>query len=43
MLNLPEGDLSGVWRYQFRQLSGEPFLESGEVNIHNEKSLPCGS
>lgn len=39
MLNLPEGDLSGVWRYQFRQLSGEPFLESGEVNIHNEKSL----
>jgi len=33
------GDLSGVWRYQFRQLSGEPFLESGEVNIHNEKSL----
>ncbi|TKX59914.1 extracellular solute-binding protein [Halorubrum sp. ASP1] len=39
MLNLPEGDLSGVWRYQFRQLSGEPFLDSGEVNIHNEKSL----
>lgn len=39
MLNLPEGDLSGVWRYQFRQLSGEPFLESGEVNIHNETSL----
>jgi len=35
----PRGDLSGVWRYQFRQLSGEPFLESGEVNIHNEKSL----
>jgi len=26
MLNLPEGTLSGVWRYQFRQLSGEPFL-----------------
>lgn len=39
MLNLPENDLDGVWRYQFRQLGGEPFLESGEVNIHNEKSL----
>lgn len=39
MVNLPEGDLSGVWRYQFRQQSGEPFLESGEVNIHSETSL----
>lgn len=39
MLNLPENDLAGVWRYQFRQLEGEPFLESGEVNIHSETSL----
>jgi ABC-type sugar transport system, periplasmic component len=39
LLNLPENDLNGVWRYQFRQLGGEPFLESGEVNINSETSL----
>jgi len=35
------GDLSGVWRYQFRQLSGEPFLERrGE---HPQRSRSRGS
>lgn len=39
MLNLPENDLDGFWRFQFRQLEGEPFTEDGAVNIHSETSL----
>ncbi len=39
MFNIPENDLDGVWRYQFRQLGNRPFTEDGEVNIHNDDSL----
>ncbi len=39
MLNLPPGDLAGVWRYQFRQLGNNPFTDDGAVNIHDEDSV----
>lgn len=39
MLNIPENDLDGFWRFQLRQLEGEPFTEDGAVNIHSETSL----
>jgi ABC-type glycerol-3-phosphate transport system substrate-binding protein len=39
MFNIPENDLDGVWRYQFRQLGNQPFTDDGEVNIHNDDSV----
>ncbi len=39
MDNLPPDDLAGVWRYQFRQLGGQPFTPDGEVNVHTEESV----
>lgn len=39
MLNLPPNDYDGLWRMMFRQLGGQPFTESGAVNIHSDKSL----
>jgi multiple sugar transport system substrate-binding protein/lactose/L-arabinose transport system substrate-binding protein len=39
MLNLPSNDYDGLWRMMFRQLGGQPFTESGAVNIHSDKSV----
>ncbi|SNR60021.1 ABC transporter substrate-binding protein [Halorubrum vacuolatum] len=39
MTEIPENDLDGVWRYQFRQLGNRPFTEDGEVNIYNDDSI----
>jgi multiple sugar transport system substrate-binding protein/lactose/L-arabinose transport system substrate-binding protein len=39
LLNLPSNDYDGLWRMMFRQIGGQPFTESGAVNINSEKSL----
>ncbi|WP_435195521.1 extracellular solute-binding protein [Natronomonas sp. EA1] len=39
LLNLPTNDYDGLWRMMYRQLGGQPFTESGAVNIHSDKSL----
>jgi len=39
----PEGDLSGVWRYQFRQLSGESFPRERRGEHSQRDVAPRGS
>lgn len=39
LLNLPPNDYDGLWRMMYRQLGGQPFTESGAVNINSDKSL----
>ncbi|SFR67803.1 ABC transporter substrate-binding protein [Halogeometricum limi] len=39
MLNLPSNDYDGLWRMMYRQLGGQPFTESGAVNIASDKSV----
>jgi ABC-type glycerol-3-phosphate transport system substrate-binding protein len=39
MINLPSQEMPQMWRMLFRQLGGQPFTESGAVNIHSEKSV----
>jgi multiple sugar transport system substrate-binding protein/lactose/L-arabinose transport system substrate-binding protein len=39
LLNLPSNDYDGLWRMMYRQIGGQPFTQSGAVNIHSDKSL----
>jgi len=39
LLNLPSNDYDGLWRMMYRQIGGQPFTESGAININSDKSL----